>query len=71
MCVSFPKKTIKDFVEGFGFTFFTINMVDTDLGSIPSGKCIFCTFLQKYTGDLRGDAVDSMIYAEGGLCFTG
>ena len=46
-------------------------MVDTDLGSIPNGTNIFCTFLQIYTGDLTGNVVDSMMNAEGCLYFTG
>ena len=50
---------------------FKITMVDTDLGSIPNGTYIFCTFLQKYTGDLTGNVVDSMMNAEGCLYFTG
>ena len=47
-------------------------MVDTDLGSIPDGELIFSLpFSNKYTGELTGNIVDSMIYIEGVFCLTG
>ena len=51
---------------------FKITVVDTDLGSIPNGTYIFFVpFSKKYTGDLTGNVVDSMMNAEGWLYFTG
>ena len=71
ICVSFPKKTIKDFVEGFGFTFQDNGGRYWSWFYSKRYIYIFCTFLQKYTGDLTGNVVDSMMNAEGCLYFTG
>ena len=47
ICVSFPKETIKDFVEGFGFTFQDNGGRYWSWFYSKRYIYIFCTFLQK------------------------